>query len=123
MFSPFIFPEFVNSAPATSIPLPSTVPLFTSEFVALISLFVANVPELSILSPVMPFPAAILLMFLIFFALITSLASNFPELSIFLLETLPIAVISPLFVMSSVLRFIPSIFPVFFRLLTFKFLT
>ena len=126
MFSLFIFPEFVNSAPATSIPLPSTVPLFTSEFVALISPFVANVPELSILSPVMPFPAAILLelvAFFIFLTLIVSLASSFPELSMFPPETLPIAVISPLFVTSSVLRFIPSIFPVFLRLLTSKFLT
>ena len=123
MFSPFIFPEFVNSAPVTSIPLPSTVPLFTSEFVALISPFVANIPELSILSPVIPSPAAILLMFLMFLALTVSLTSIFPELSIFPLTIFPTAVISPLFTISSVLRFTPSTFPVFLRLLTPKFLT
>ena len=126
MFSPFIFPEFVNSEPATSIPFPSTVPLFTSELVALISPFVANVPEFSTLSPVIPFPAAILLelvAFFIFLASIVSLASSFPELSMFPPEILPIAVMSPLFVMSSVLRSTPSTFPVFFRLLTSRFLT
>ena len=126
ILSAFIFPEFTKSAPAISIPLPSTVPLFTSEFVALISPFVANVPELSILSPVMPFPAAILLelvAFFIFLALIVSLASSFPELSMFPLETMPIAVISPLFEISSVFRFTPSTFPVFFKLLTSRFLT
>ena len=124
--SAFIFPEFTKSAPEISILLPSTIPLFTSEPVALISPFVANVPEFSILTPVIPFPAAILLeavAFFIFLASIVSLASSFPELSMFPPEILPIAVMSPLFVMSSVLRSTPSTFPVFFRLLTSRFLT